>query len=80
MDVEFLQEQARLNFLRRMLAIGGPRPLPKMIMCAPFGSRELLSVPIAYVSIIDEHCQCLAAVVGTSNEETPREHSIIDPA
>lgn len=33
-------------------------------------------MPISYVSIIDEHCQCLAAVVGVTGEETPREHSL----
>lgn len=73
-DAKILEEQARLDSLRRMLAIGGPSAddYVRSVRLA----RGLLSVPIAYVSIIDEHCQCLAAVVGTTDKETPREHSL----
>lgn len=69
-----MEEQDRLDSLRRMLAIGGPSTddYVRTVRLA----RSLLSVPVAYVSIIDEHCQCLAAVVGVKDGETPREHSL----
>lgn len=73
-DGEFSDEQERLDSLRRMLEIGSPSAgdYVRSVRLA----RALLSVPIAYVSIIDEHCQCLAAVVGTTDKETPHEHSL----
>lgn len=67
-------EQDRLASLRRMLSIGGPSSddYVRTLRLA----RQLLRVDIAYVSVIDEHCQCLAAVSGDSIDEIPREHAL----
>ncbi|MCE3261314.1 MAG: diguanylate cyclase [Pseudoduganella sp.] len=67
-------EAARLASLRRMLSIGGPNShdYVRTVRLARHG----LQVPIAYVSIIDENCQCLAAVLGAEGQLTPREYSL----
>jgi diguanylate cyclase (GGDEF)-like protein len=67
-------ESARLSSLRRMLSIGGPTTddYVRTVRLA----RQALAVPIAYVSVISEDCQCMAAVLGAQLGETPREHSL----
>lgn len=73
-STKLLNEQDQLASMRRMLSIGGPssEDYVRTLRMA----RQLLQLPIAYVSIISEHCQCLAAVSGLPMAELPRKYSL----
>jgi diguanylate cyclase (GGDEF)-like protein len=66
--------QARLESLRRMLTLGGPKE-EDFLRVTRLACR-LFRVPIAYVSIIDGQSQVMMSPVGMRPQTLPREQSM----